>query len=308
MSAYKRLPEIYQVEVTTACQLECPLCHRQDTVRERGGNHHLDPLQLNEWIKRGDFGGSYFVELQMSGEPMLHPDLPLVAELLRGAGVMVGMSTNGLLMKERPEFIRGLDAITVSVDSMRPSRYARMRPYDASKNDGILQELLENIDALLANPHCPDFVDLQIVKPLDMSEEDADAELSAMKERFPDSRVTVRAIWDSTAVRLGRAKFEVQQELCINPWTSVSVQSDGTVVSCCMEWGRTPENVYGNLNSQSLDHIWNEGEAVQAMRARMRKGDAGGLCSTCYNKSPYLIHVGFMPTFVRRRRRLEVLQ
>jgi radical SAM protein with 4Fe4S-binding SPASM domain len=145
-------------------------------------------------------------------------------------------------------------------------------------------------------------VDLQIVVPLGTAEEVVNAELQAMRDRFPDPRVRTRFTWDCTAVRLKRNKFDVEDELCVNPWVSVSVQSDGTVVSCCYAWGTTPENVYGNLNGATLSEIWN-GDSANSMRSNMRQGKAGGLCPTCYLRSPFFIHLGFVPTFLQRQGR-----
>ena len=296
---HKRLPEIYQVEVTTACQLKCGMCHRHETTAARGGNQHLEPGELAQWIDRGDFAGSYFVELQMSGEPLLHPDLLSVTSLLKNAGLLVGMSTNGLLLDQRSDFIEGLDSITVSIDSSDPEEYAKRRPFTRDGNAGALGEVFRNVDALLKNHHCPPFVDIQILAPLSWAKERIVKEEGELRERFQDDRVTVRHIVDNTAVRFGRDSFEVKQELCINPWMSVSVQADGTVVSCCYVWDRTEQNTYGNLNEDSLSDIW-EGDAVKNMREAQRCGEAGGLCPTCYFRSPSLIHLGFLPSWVSR--------
>jgi len=299
-SEYKLLPEIYQVEATTSCQLECDLCHRDQTVAARGGNKHLDPNELARWIARGDFAGSYFVELQMSGEPLLHPRLEQITKQLKDAKLLVGMSTNGLLLKHHPRRIIGLDAITVSVDSMDPVEYAKRRPHHRDRNDGDLSALLSNIDDLLRNPHCPKYVDLQIVAPIECTQDKLDEELAKLRERFPDPRITVRSVWDSFAVTFGRARFSAGKELCLNPWTSVSVQSDGTVVSCCYVWDHNEANTYGNLNDRSLRDIWT-GEKVAEMRRKQREGaQIGGWCDGCYRKSPYLIHLGFMPSFIGR--------
>lgn len=298
---FKPLPEIYQIEATTACQLDCDLCHRERTVADRGGNHHLDLAELRTWIDRGDLAGSYFIELQMSGEPLIHPRLAEITAMLKSAGVLVGMSTNGLLLARRPEAIAGLDAITVSVDSMDPTEYAKRRPKNRGRDDGDLGELLWNIDQLLLNPLCPANVDLQVVAPLGMTEEAVQVELSKIRERFPDPRVHARFVWDCFAVAVGRARFEIKKELCLNPWTSVSVQSDGTVVSCCYAWDHNVANVYGNLNKTDLKTIW-AGPEVAAMRDAQRCGTAKGWCEGCYLKSPYLIHLGFVPTFMQRAR------
>ena len=67
------LPEIYQVELTNACDLECPMCLRSTDMLRHPGLLDLDLLR--KMYYRGDFRGSYYVELQMAGEPTMHPNL-----------------------------------------------------------------------------------------------------------------------------------------------------------------------------------------------------------------------------------------
>jgi MoaA/NifB/PqqE/SkfB family radical SAM enzyme len=291
---------VYQVEVASGCVLACPLCHRADAVAERDTDRRLlDPADLAGWLDRGDFDGSYFVELQMAGEPLLHPALPAITRMLRDRGLIVGLSTNGVLLEQHIERVRGVDAITVSVDAMDPDRYAAIRP--RRDGPGDWDDMARGVDTLLRSDVCPRFVDLQLVAPLGTPKGDVEAELARVRERWPDGRVTARWVWDCFAVEMGRADFRPDDELCLNPWTSVSVQCDGTVVSCCYVWGRTPPNVYGNLNDRSLLDVWNGSQAA-ALRQAHRNGRPGGWCTRCYLRSPYLLHLGFVPTWTRRTR------
>ena len=267
----------------------CPRDQEPDVRKRRS----LDVEDLRRWIRRGDLGGSYYVELQMAGEPLLYADLPAVVGALKAAGVAVGLSTNGQLLQQRHLMLAGVDAVTVSVDTDQPARYHELRW------PGLWRDLVRGIDALLASRACPPFVDLQLVVPLDASAEAADATCRNLAKRWDDPRVVARWVRDCSAVATGRKVFDVGDDLCVNPWASVSVQSDGTVVSCCYEWGKTPENVYGNLNDQSLVDIWN-GPAVAALRAAHRNRAPVGRCCTCYLRSPFLLHLGFIGTWLRR--------
>src|SRR5205814_10486397 len=90
---FKSLPEIYQIESVSAFNFQCPMCERTTHMGRQPGL--LDVKLLELMHERGDFGGSYYVELQMAGEPTLHPDLYNIIMFLKyKVGVMVGLSTH----------------------------------------------------------------------------------------------------------------------------------------------------------------------------------------------------------------------
>ena len=304
---YKPLPEIYQIEATNACQLGCETCPRVEAADERGGLVHLDPNTLRTWVSRGDLDGSYFVELQASGEPLLNPRIGEVISVLKEAGVMVGMSTNGLLLSQKLEDIKELDTLTISLDTMIPELYAKMRP-KITGEPGDFEELCSNIDVLLASEHCPPFVDLQLLSIMG-THRNVEKEKEQVAARWDHPSLKIRHIEDTFALMQKRAKFDPGSKLCVNPWLSVSVLSNGDVSSCCYAWGQDTENIYGNLNDQPLKDIWN-GSRVQALRDSLTSGKSKGQCIDCYFRSPYKIHLGFMPTITRRmsqRKSLRVI-
>jgi len=294
---FKPIPEVYQLEATNACQLGCLTCPREDAAIARNGIKHLDLDALQVWIDRGDFSGSYFVELQASGEPLLHPRLNRLVSMLKGTGVLVGLSTNGLLLEEKAHMLGECDALTISLDTMHPGLYGEMRPTIAGY-PGDWNQLARNIDALLASPHCPPFVDLQLLAMLG-TDRNIEREKESARDRWDDPRVHVRHVDDCFALIQNRATFDTGKDLCVNPWLSVSVLSNGSVASCCYAWGQEDANIYGNLNDQSLRDIW-DGPKVKALRRSLLCGQDIGHCKDCYLRSPFKIHLGMMPTIVRR--------
>jgi len=62
---------------------------------------------------------------------------------------------------------------------------------------------------------------------------------------------------------------------CLMPWIHFHVGNSGYVKACCVA------NInYGNINTQSLDQIWN-GESIQKLRALFLRGEADKRCSVC---------------------------
>jgi len=72
------------------------------------------------------------VVLLSGGEPLLNPEWPVIAELLRGAGLKLWLLTSGLsLAKHARRAAEVFDAITVSLDGTDRQTYQAIRGLDA---------------------------------------------------------------------------------------------------------------------------------------------------------------------------------
>jgi MoaA/NifB/PqqE/SkfB family radical SAM enzyme len=71
-------------------------------------------------------------EVMLSGgEPLLHPEWPEIARLLREAGCRVVIVTNGLLLaRYEAELVDRCDALVISLDGATPATYAAIRGVD----------------------------------------------------------------------------------------------------------------------------------------------------------------------------------
>lgn len=288
MNAYRPLPEVYQVEVTSRCQASCPRCPRTEMV---GTERTLDVRQLEAWIARGDFAGSWFVELQLAGEPLLHPHLTAIIDMLHDAGLLVGMSTNGGRLWKDVGIVRKLDALTVSIDDVDLGVHKVYRP-------GVdVEQLREGLRLLAWDRGDIKYLNAFSVQGADESDSDARERAEAIRAKWP-------CFDEATFVRDCRIDRPPAPELCVNPWTSVSIQADGTVVSCCYVWGQGADvasNVYGDLNFTSLADIW-AGAAAERKRQQMRAGYDTGYCARCYQRSPVLLHLDALSRGLRKLR------
>lgn len=92
------------------CNLSCPMCLDDTSVRELGRAHRA---QIAEVI-----GASGVLGVDISGgEPLLLGDLPDLARTLTKAGCVVSVTTNGWHLSRRADELAGvLDALRVSID------------------------------------------------------------------------------------------------------------------------------------------------------------------------------------------------
>ena len=269
------LPNVYQVElVGGVCNLKCPLCP-VTLGKAKRKNPFFDVDTLKVMVERGDFDNTFYTELQMYGEPALHPKMKEAVMILKDAGIKVGVSTNGTVWNEGLKYV---DFITLSADSVM-YRVGR----DDEKFSEVVQKILTESEAK---------IDVQVVEIGDWKEQ-----IERLKETFKgyEDRVLIRTIPDT----FGYRKEEISNidDFCINILTSVSIQSDGDVTVCCFDWGK--ELVIGNVYEQSLREIWN-GERRKELVRRWLTGDLPEKCKYCKYRSPQLLHWRFWVNWSRR--------
>ena len=290
--SFTDLPEIYQIEATNACQLKCKMCARELMKREEG---LLNPKLVEEMAERGDFANSYYVELQMYGEPLLHPNLSKIIEILKEkTDVKVGFSTNGILLDEKIDGVLKCDFITVSLDANNPKTYKDIRGVD------FYNRIETGLNWLLSFKDRP-VVDIQLI---DLSENKD--QISLVKEiykRFPN--VVVRSVPDCNVNLFAQTSaYPNTHELCLNPWLSVSVFWDGDVVPCCFwfdEYKDTEKKksfVYGNLYNEPLGKIWTN-DKVKDLRKAHITNKLPQRCTYCIMRSPVLLHFRMVQTWLK---------
>ena len=124
--------------LTNECNEACPMC----SVQQQGGAVlPLDELERIFTELRGS--GIRVVELS-GGEPFLRSDLAEVFALLDRLDLFSTITTNGTLLTrawiEQLRTVRGLLQLAISLDSLNPETYARLRGRD------LLPTVLRNVD------------------------------------------------------------------------------------------------------------------------------------------------------------------
>jgi MoaA/NifB/PqqE/SkfB family radical SAM enzyme len=133
-------PSTVHFSLTDLCNLQCAHCDIWKKPRQQ-------ELGLDEW-KRIIVGfkawlGPHTLKIA-GGEPLVKPWLLDLVRHAKGAGLVVGISTNGTLLPE--ETVKalcdlGLDEINVSVDSLSDAVHDEMR-----RKPGTLKKALETVE------------------------------------------------------------------------------------------------------------------------------------------------------------------
>ncbi len=97
-------------EVTHRCNLKCRYCDRRTAMPNEMGLEDIFPV-LESLVQLG----TRYVSLD-GGEPLLHPQIKDIVELLVDRGVTVAMNSNGILVPRRLPTVRLLSKLKISFD------------------------------------------------------------------------------------------------------------------------------------------------------------------------------------------------
>jgi len=130
------------VEVTTGCNLHCQTCIRnawddpEAQMSMATFRQMIDSLESLPDLSR--------VILTGFGEPLIHPQILDMIEMVRRHDLAVTVGSNGLMLTAEMarDLVRlGVDRLVISVDGVKPETYAGVR-------GAMLSEVLANIRAL----------------------------------------------------------------------------------------------------------------------------------------------------------------
>lgn len=133
------------VSITSACNLNCPVCY---TI-----NRQQTPffMSLEEFSRILDVIQSDDAPVQIinftGGEPTLHPDLPVMVDRCRQAGIhRITISTNGLRFLEDPELLPRLAELQARI--VLSFNSFRRHPYLVSAGRDLLEQKLAILELL----------------------------------------------------------------------------------------------------------------------------------------------------------------
>ncbi|MGQ0644758.1 MAG: GTP 3',8-cyclase MoaA [Elusimicrobiota bacterium] len=164
---FGRKIDYLRLSVTDRCNLRCVYCLPEFY---QGQSPPAEVLTDGEVVRLAEiFSGLGFSKIRITGgEPLVRPGLP---ELIRGiAGVPgvsdIALSTNGTLLPALAEDLArsGLKRVNVSLDSLRPDRFA------AITRRGKLASVLEGVEAALAAGLSPVKINVVVVRGMNEDE------------------------------------------------------------------------------------------------------------------------------------------
>jgi len=178
VDSHGRVIHDLRISLTDRCNFRCVYCMEPD-VRFAPASDLLTPAEIVRIARIAESLGVRKVRLT-GGEPTLRPDLEaIIADLRSHTGVELALITNGsLLTRERLRAWKraGLGRITLSIDSLRPDRFARLTR-SATPPDAVLAA----IEACLAEGLTPLKVNAVLLRGFN---DDEAPDLAGIARRF----------------------------------------------------------------------------------------------------------------------------
>jgi len=143
---YRRTVRDLRVSVTDRCNLRCAYCMPADGLAWLPRSEILTFEEIERvarvCVERFGFDGIRIT----GGEPTVRAHLPVLVAKLAALGVDLSMTTNGVTLAGMAAELRraGLGRVNVSLDSLRPDRFAALTRRDE------LPAVIEGIDAAVA--------------------------------------------------------------------------------------------------------------------------------------------------------------
>lgn len=270
-------PDHVDIEVSTLCNMKCPMCYTRTDIFKANVNKTFMPLELykkiiDECASRNVFS----IRLSLRGESFIHPDIIEMAWYAKKAGIKEVSSLTNLLAIT-PEMFEEMvkmefDWLTISFDGLG-EEYERIRkPAKFAEAYEKIQKFKRIKDEYGA---VKPVIKVQAIWP--SIEKNPKAFLEAMNPYV--DMVASNPLSDN----FGTVEYEYVDDLCCEvPYQRMLVTAEGKVPLCVNDDYEL--EIVGDVTKESLHSIWHGTAMTQARAQHKLKGGYKSLkcCCQCY--------------------------
>jgi len=289
-----RVPVVYNIETTNACNMRCQMCPRTTMMTRSVVNlgmelyrkvvDQLKPFSSQEWqrweafveekyrINRSDCSENHFflyviprvIVLHGYGDPLLDKDMPERVAMLREKGISSYFSCNpaNINIERTIEIFKsGLDYIKFSIETTDDAKHKSIRGQasDFTKSYDNIRKLLE-----LKSKH--NLKTTVVITMLNLGRPDQQDEFDHLRAYFTSDQAYVYLkSQDQQWYKDNKQGTESLHwiEFCQFPFSSMTIKSNGESACCVEDFNN--QIVLGDVREQSLMDIWN-GKKYQDFR------------------------------------------
>lgn len=295
---------IVQIEPTLYCNLRCQMCMNPFSKREK---KHMSFGQFKKIIDDIPFVGK--ISLVGVGEPLLNPELFKMISYAKSKDILVGFTTNGMLLEE--DICRKIMTalphwINISVDS------ANKNKFEAIRKGADFSLFLENIKQLLkikGKNRLPEISFWFVLMKDNLAELGSVIELaknlgikkvfSQLQHSWGDNKqlnnghemdlAQVKSVLKE-ATKLARQEkvhFEyvnvpdiLGKRQCKWPWKACYITAEGFITACCLHGSDPGLLNFGNIFKEDFESIWNS-RLYQDFRQQLKSNSPPSICKGC---------------------------
>ncbi len=268
LSILKEYPVHVDIEPTSHCQLECPMCFRQHRTIENEGIMKMD---LYKKIIDELEGKVYSLKFTGRGEPLINKKFSEMMEYLKGKKFgEIALITNGQLLTEKVMHSlidNGVDRVAFSIDGNK-DEYERIRA--PIKYEEIVRIVTRFHELKKEKSSAKPLIRIQGVKSCINDEKEF---LSTWE---PISDEVLMLVFKDYSVN---ARGEKQAGYaCPFLYQRAMIHWNGTVPMCIND--EYEEGVMGDLNQKSMGEIWMD-KKFQGARLVHQKGLRDKIYKNC---------------------------
>jgi len=279
-----KMPISVMIEPTNQCNFRCAFCPTGDKDLLNKVGRSKGFMSLNFFQKIIDDISKMSIDkgqnlksllLYKDGEPLLHKDLHQMISYAKKKQVtqFIGVTTNGALLNNdisKNLLESELDDLRISITAPSNEKYKNI-----TKTDYTMDEIKNNVDIFYNIKNKKKGKTRVTVSIVDtgISYEEKNNFISAFKNI--SDRVLIKPImgWSDSDVkdwRLKNKRKKIHEPIvCGDPFSKLSVNFNGSVSVCCVDWSHN--TLVGNLNNESFQEVW-EGEKLKKFRILHLKG------------------------------------
>ena len=281
-----KIPVIYNIETTNACNMRCVMCPRttmmtrkietmsQELFLKIAGQ--LNPLSDASWSKWEDFveqkyqilrngmSENHFflhiipkvIVLHGYGDPLLDKQMPGRVAALTDRNIPSYFSCNPAnidIEKTVEMFENGLGYIKYSIESVDDMRHKQIRGKASNYSQSY-----QNIVRLVELKEKYNYKTTIVITMLDLNKEMQQDEFHKLTEAFAGMNVYVylksqdQQWYENKNDGTNSIHW---QEFCQFPWSSMTIKSNGEAAMCVEDFDN--EIILGDANTESIYDIWN---------------------------------------------------
>lgn len=272
-----KFPPHVDIETSTVCNLNCPMCYTQTKDFERVPKKLMDFELFKKIIDECAQYKLYSIRLSLRGEPFMHPKIFDMIEYAKKKGIkeVSSLSNNLWLTPEKFKKLMDMDFdwLTISFDGLGKI-YEKIRK--PAKFEESLEKIRQYHELKKQSGKVKPVVKVQTV-------------WSAIQDNPLEFYNTFKPITDNVSTNplidyLHNDKDIVYEKnfTCPVPWQRLVIGSDGQVLMCSNdEFNR---HILGNVNESSIYSIWH-GDKMSEIRQIHKEHRGVELlkpCKYCY--------------------------
>ncbi|MEN8194864.1 MAG: radical SAM protein, partial [Bacteroidota bacterium] len=273
-------PELISLEIASTCNLSCIHCppHMKEFKNEVRKFGLMEMDLFYKLMDEIDQYGKRRIALHKDGEPLLHPQtVEILERVKKNHDHIIYLTTNAHRLTEQISnslLQNKINILNFSIGAASEDFYSKVRGKGFNK-------VIENISNLLKMSEESEWKPKVIVQIIDLPEySEMENEIKNFKNYWSQFDVEVQ-IWK----KLTWGVYDYQENgkrryPCYSLWESFTVNSDGLVSACCMDWKQ--QLITGDTNTQTIKEIW-KGDKLKHLRQMHIDGreDELPLCGTC---------------------------